>query len=129
MSSFPTLGDLEVAILEHVWTAKEVSAKTAHAEIGGERGISLNTVQSTLERLYRKDLLDRTKVGHSYRYSPRVTRHELVAALVRDVVGRFGGDSSAAIAAFVDAADIPDEQALQAIEETLRRRRGDRGDS
>ncbi len=129
MSSFPHLGDLEVAILEYVWTLEEVSAKTAHAEIGEERGISLNTVQSTLERLYRKDLLDRVKVGHSYRYSPRVSRDELVAALVREVVGRFGGDSSAAIAAFVDAADIPDKQALQAVEETLRRRRRDRGGS
>lgn len=129
MPNFPNLGDLEVAILEHVWTSEEVSAKTAHAAIGEARGISLNTVQSTLERLYRKDLLERAKVGHAYRYAARVSREELVAALVHDVVGRFGGDSSSAIAAFVDAAEIPDEQALRAVEETLRRRRRNRSGS
>jgi len=129
MHAFPPLGDLEVAVLEYVWSQPEASAKDAHAAIGAGRGISLNTVQSTLERLHRKDLLDRVKVSHSYRYSARLRREEFVAALVRDVVDRFGGDSSAALAAFMDAADIPDEEVLRAFEEKLQRGANSRGSS
>lgn len=119
----PKLGDLEIAVLEHVWKTPEVSAKETHAVIGAARGISVNTVQSTLERLYRKQLLTRTKAGHAYRYSARVPREQLVAGLIKDVLGRFDADSGSSLAAFVQAADQLDEDALLALETELKNRR------
>lgn len=119
----PTLGDLEVAVLEYVWATGNVAAKAAHAALGVERGISLNTVQSALERLFRKGLLTRVKASHSFRYSAAVTREELVASLINDVLGRFGADSSSALAAFVETADDLDDDALRALEIELRKRR------
>lgn len=121
--TIPPLGDLEVAVLEYVWTSGDASAKELHAALGTTRGISLNTVQSAMERLFRKGLLTRAKSGHSYRYSARVEREQLVAALIGEVLGRFRADSSAALAAFVDAADDLDEIALRALEAELRKRR------
>lgn len=121
----PQLGDLEVAALEHVWNSGETSAKQLHAAVGVKRGISLNTVQSTLERLYRKHLLSRVKASHSYQYSARIEREELVAALIGDVLGRFRADSSSALSAFVEAAEDLDEDAIRALEaklKTLQRR-------
>lgn len=126
--AIPMLGTLEIAVLEHLWRAPEASAKEVHVAIGEARGISVNTVQSTLERLYRKNLLKRTKAGHAFWYSPKVAREQLVAALINDVLGRFGGDTASSLAAFVEAADCLDEQALQALETELKRRRG-RGES
>lgn len=122
MASFPTLGDLEVAILEFIWGHPDASAKDAHAAVGIERGISLNTVQSTLERLVRKNLLARRKVGHSFLYAPRVSRDELITAVIRDALGRFGAEPSAALASFIESTDIPDEEALRLLERKLRRR-------
>lgn len=122
-SSIPALGDLEVAVLEHVWVHGATSAKDAHAVIGEVRGISLNTVQSTLERLFRKQLLTRTKTGHAYRYSATVPREQLLARLIHDVIGRFGADTSLSLAAFVEAAETLDEDALVALESELKQRR------
>jgi len=122
----PSLGELELAMLEHVWQAGEVTAKEAHAELGIARGISLNTVQSTLERLARKALLERRKAGHAYRYSARVSREELIADLVGGVVGRLQGDAAASFMAFLDSVDELDEQALDRLEAELRRRREER---
>lgn len=122
----PSLGELELAVLEHVWKAGEVTAKEAHAELGVSRGISLNTVQSTLERLARKDLLDRSKRGHAYRYSARVSREELIADLVGGVVGRLQGDAAASLMAFLDSVDGLDDEALARLEAELRRRREER---
>lgn len=119
----PNLGHLEIAVLEHLWEVGEASAKETHASLGTERGISVNTVQSTLERLYRKALLSRSKSGHAYRYSAGIAREQLLARLINDVVDRFGGDMSSALAAFVDAADRLDDEALQTLETELKNRR------
>lgn len=119
----PTLGALEVAVLEHVWAAGDAAAKDAHAALGIARGISLNTVQSALERLFRKGLLTRVKAGHSFRYTAAITRDELVAGLINEVLGRFGADSTSALAAFVETADDLDDEALRSLENELRKRR------
>lgn len=122
MRVFPTLGDLEVAILEFVWRHPDTSVKDTHAAVGIERGISSNTVQSTLERLFRKQLLARRKVGHSFHYSAQLSRDELITAAIHDALGRFGADPSAVLASFIDSTDIPDEEALRLLEQKLRRR-------
>jgi predicted transcriptional regulator len=122
----PSLGELELAVLEHVWTACEVTAKEAHAKLGVSRGISLNTVQSTLERLARKDLLHRSKRGHAYRYSARVSREELIADLVGGVIGRLQGDACVSLMAFLDSVDDLDDETLAELEAELRRRREER---
>lgn len=121
--SMPVLGDLEVAVMERLWVEPEWTAKDLHEVMGTDRGISLNTVQSTLERLHRKKLVERRKSGHAYRYSPCVRREELVAAYMQDVLGRFGGDPAASIAAFVDSAEDLDEATLESLEAALDRRR------
>jgi predicted transcriptional regulator len=123
----PSLGDLELAVLEHVWQVGEVTAKETHAELGVPRGISLNTVQSTLERLARKALLGRSKAGHAYRYSARVSREALIADLVGGVIGRLQGDAATSLMAFLDSADDLDDEALARLEAELRRRREARG--
>lgn len=121
--SSPTLGDLEIAVLEHIWQAGTTSAKEAHACIGAARGISVNTLQSTLERLFRKGLLARVKEGHAFRYAARVSREKLVAGLINDVLGRFGVDTVTSVAAFAELATGLDETALAALEAELRKRR------
>lgn len=122
----PSLGELELAVLEYVWKARVVTAKEAHAELGVSRGISLNTVQSTLERLARKDLLERSKQSHAYRYSARVSREELIADLIGGVVGRLQGDATASLMAFLDSVEELDDEALARLESELRRRREER---
>ena len=122
----PSLGELELTVLEHVWKTQDVTAKEAHAELGVPRGISLNTVQSTLERLARKDLLERNKRGHAYQYSARVSREELIASLVGGVVGRLQGDAAASLMAFLDSVEDLDDDTLASLEAELRRRRKER---
>ena len=118
-----TLGELEIQTLEFIWSQNDSTAKDAFEHFGLARGITLNTVQSTLERLYRKGYLNRTKASHAYRYSAAVSRASLLASLINDVLGRFGADSVSSAAAFVDAAQQIDEDTLQLLEEAIRKRR------
>lgn len=119
----PPLGELEIAVMEALWQTPDQSAKDVHATLGTVRGISLNTIQSTLDRLYRKQLLERTKTGHAFRYQPRVARHQLIAGLINDLLGRFSNDSRSSLAAFIDAADQLDDGALDELEQALKARR------
>lgn len=118
-----SLGDLEIAVLDLIWRHPGLSAKEAHKAIGESRGISVNTVQSTLERLHRKQLLERTKKSHAFHYSAQVTRERLVATLINDLMGRFSSDTASSLAAFVELADQLDEQSLEALESELKNRR------
>ncbi len=120
----PWLGDLEVAVLEHIWGVGSSDVKQAHAAIGRDRKISLNTVQSALERLFRKNLLQRKKVSHAFIYSAAVTRDELMASLIDDVVRSVSnGSSDSMLAAFVDIAERADQDNLLRLEKLIAERR------
>lgn len=113
--------------MAHVWDAGPCEVKTVHAIIGRRRGITLNTVQSTMERLSRKGLLGRRKVGHAYVYSARVSREGFGAGIVRDVVERFlGGEPAPLLAAFVDLAAREGDGELERLERLIAAKRARR---
>ncbi|MDX8402927.1 MAG: BlaI/MecI/CopY family transcriptional regulator [Mariprofundaceae bacterium] len=121
------LGELEMAVLEHLWVTESGDAKAVHNSIGTQRGISLNTIQSTLERLFRKKLLSREKVSHSYVYSPSVQRGELMSQLIDDVVKTLSdGKTDYLLSAFIDYAARSDESSLERLEELIAQRRADK---
>nr|WP_223165095.1 BlaI/MecI/CopY family transcriptional regulator [Massilia frigida] len=123
-SQFPALGDLEKAVLDDLWSHVSGDAKEVHARVGVARGISPNTVQSTLERLYRKSLLTREKISHAYVYSPRVQREELMGAMIADLVGTLGkAQSGSMLSAFVDFAVRADQSNLDRLESLIAARR------
>lgn len=120
----PYLGELEIAVMEYLWSKEGADAKDVHHQLGPSRGISVNTVQSTLERLFRKRLLNRQKVSHAYVYSPAVTRESLMAEMIDNVVGKLsGGSVEAMLSTFVDLADRVEEGTLDRLEELIAQRR------
>ncbi len=110
------LGELETAVMEHLWKRGPCDVKSVHHALKARR-ITLNTVQSTLRRLFDKELLRRDKVSHAHVYSPRLTRQEYQRQMLVDVVGDvLRGEADAALAAFVDLAAEADEGHLRTLE-------------
>jgi predicted transcriptional regulator len=121
---FPRLGELETAVLDHLWTAGPSDVKAVQRSVGDPRGITLNTVQSTMERLFRKGLLARDKVSHAYVYTPQHTREELGARMVQDLVKRLmRGEAAPVLEAFVDLAARADEATLDRLEQLIAAKR------
>ncbi len=124
MPPLPRLGDLETAVLEHVWAKGPCDVKTVHRSIGAPRGITPNTVQSAMERLFRKGLLAREKVSHAYVYSPRQSREQVGARAIQDVVSRLlKGQAVPVLEAFVDLAARTDEANLDRLERLIAEKR------
>lgn len=126
------LGELEIAVLEEIWRCSQADARGLHARLGADRGNSLQTIQSTLERLHRKDLLDREKISHAYVYTPRHARETVMAQLIDASLKRFStGQESGLLAAFADYASRADASLLDELEALIeqhkRRMSGDAG--
>lgn len=121
----PRIGELEACLLKHLWTVDSGTAKSVHEAVGRSRGISLNTVQSTLDRLHSKQLLQRKKVSRAFRYTASVSCGTLLATMISEAAARFSGDNSTAMAALVDAAEQLDHSALDELERMIAARRAE----
>lgn len=126
----PVLGELESAVMEYLWGGGEGEAKAVHAALGKRRGITNNTIQSTLKRLFDKRLLQRDKVSHAHIYRPSVAREEFQRGALNDVVDELmGGKAEAMVSAFVDLTERAGPEHLVRLEKLVaeRRRALDRG--
>lgn len=121
------LGELEKRVLQYLWETPEADAKQVHEALTKPQGGTLNTIQSTLDRLFKKDLLARHKQGHAYYYRAKVEREELIAQLIQSITGDFiseGEDSL--IAAFSSFSAGLDDDKLSQLETLIQQQRQQR---
>lgn len=95
------LGDLERLVLHYLWEKDKADVKKVFSHFEKIRGGSLNTYQTTLDRLFKKGLLSREKLGHAFHYKAKVERYELIGQLIKSVTNDFiNEDDNSLIAAF-----------------------------
>lgn len=80
----PALGKRELAVLEILWRNGEQNVQQVLTGLP-DADIGLSTVQSTLERLHRKQLLQRRKCGRAYCYRACISKAVIVGNLLRDI--------------------------------------------
>ena len=116
----PFLGDLELAVMDHLWSHGGQDAKQVHSSVGRGRRITLNTIQSTLKRLFEKGLLDREKVSHAHVYTPCISRADFHRGALKEVVDRLlGGRSDAMLSAFIGVAEQVGPEQLEQLEKLV----------
>jgi predicted transcriptional regulator len=120
------LGPLEQSALEYIWDNGPTSVIEMHRRIDSEPGISVNTIGSTLERLFRKKLLRREKVSHAYQYEAALSREEFLARQLSETIGGLKELSqSGLLASFVELiAGTDDAETLDELEKLIAEKRG-----
>lgn len=110
--------------MDHLWSSPEhLDAKSVHHTLGRPRRITLNTIQSTLKRLFEKGLLERDKVSHAHLYFPSLTRADFHRQVLKDVVETvMHGEADAMLAAFVGVAESVGPEQLEQLELLVARR-------
>src|SRR2546423_11685433 len=78
------LGKLERHVLEETWQRGEISVRDIY--LAFEERFAYTTLMTTLDRLYKKQLLDRRKEGRAFLYSPSVSREEFELGIREDVI-------------------------------------------
>jgi predicted transcriptional regulator len=123
----PVLGELELAVLEHIWQCGVCETRDVHDALGVPRQITLSTIQSTLERLHRKRLLLRERFGHAYRYAAAQTRAEFRARAMASAAGDLkNAEGAGVLAAFVDLVARTDQGRLEELAQLVERARSAR---
>lgn len=118
------IGELEKLILEYFWQYSNADVKQVHSYFSSIRGGSLNTYQTTLDRLYKKGLLSRTKIGHAFIYRSKVERSGLIAQLIKSVTSDFvSKDETSLIAAFSSMSEQLNEEQLVRLEALIEQRK------
>jgi predicted transcriptional regulator len=118
------LGPLEQQVLEALWTRGTATVR----ELLEDQKITqaYTTVMTTLDRLYKKRLLDRIAEGRAFRYFPRQTPEELrrVAAVegILQLLGS-GDASSLPLSYLVEALSTHDAQLLDELQVLVERKR------
>jgi predicted transcriptional regulator len=121
----PDLGNLEIRVMEILWTRGESSVRDVFEKI--DRPLAYTTVMTTLERLFKKGLLLRDKSGRAFLYSPAFSREEWERRRAGDLVAAFLGGPQPSrellVSSLLDAVGQYDEALLSELEKKIRRRR------
>ena len=112
-------------MLEALW--RQDGAANVRGILHEFPGAAYTTLMTTLDRLYRKGILEREKSGRAYVYHPRYTRDELdgrlAAEAMRVLLDREPGSVRPALSFLLDAAGRAEPGLLDELETLVRERR------
>ncbi len=118
------LGPLELKVLEVLWGRKRAST-VRHLQPSFPQ-LAYTTLMTTLDRLYRKGVLRRLRLGRAFGYVPRCSRDELFGRMVSGRVTELlavCGDSTALLSTLVAAVGHADAELLDELEALVRAER------
>jgi predicted transcriptional regulator len=77
---------LELRCLTALWSLGEANVQSVRDFLAPSKPLAYTTVMTMLDRLTRKEVLSRRKVGRSFVYTPAVTREEVRRLAVQELV-------------------------------------------
>lgn len=115
--------------METLWEADDGwrTVREVHDRLSAQRDIAYTTVMTVLDRMTRKELVERERDGRAWRYRATQNRGEMTAEVMRNALGEFAEeanprDRAAALVAFVGEASASDRKALRDALAALERR-------
>jgi len=123
------LGHLELKVMEVLWAHGESNVHDVIQRLG--RPLAYTTVMTTLDRLFKKNLLVRRKWERAFLYTPRWTRQEWERKRAGDFLAGFLASPEASgdllISSLVDAVGRYDTALLDELERKIRSKRKELG--
>jgi predicted transcriptional regulator len=118
-----TLGPLEQRLLDLLWERGESSVQDVVALL--DRPLAYTTVMTTLDRLFKKGILQRTRMERAFRYSARFSEEDLRRRRAQDFVGGYLMTDSGGLlmSSLVDAVGGHDADLLDELEALIRVKR------
>lgn len=118
------LGPFEQQVLQKLWSQGSATVRELLAD--GKIRQAYTTVMTTVDRLYKKGLLDRVVEGRAFRYTPRHTSEELQRVTAMESIRQLLGSdntSSLPLSYLVEALSTHDAQLLDELQHLVERKR------
>lgn len=122
--SRPSLGPLEQRLLEELWSRGSATVRELLAD--GKIRQAYTTVMTTVDRLYKKGVLDRAAEGKAFRYTPRQTPGEFQQIVAFEGIRQFLGSSGASalpLSYLVETLSTHDAQLLDELQRLVETKR------
>lgn len=117
------LFELEATIMDVVWRRFPASARDVCDSLKGAQARAYTTINTTIDRLYRKGLLRREKEGLAWVYSPTMSENEFKKSLADTLADKLLAEhGEVGIMAVVEAAST-DHALLARLEELVAKRK------
>jgi predicted transcriptional regulator len=122
-----SLGSLEFRLMQILWSRGESSVRDVIQQL--ERPLAYTTVMTTLDRLYKKGLLDRRMPERAFLYSARMSREGWERSRAGSIVAGFLAGPPPArellLSSFLEAVGQHDAELLDELEKRIRQKRKD----
>ena len=119
------LGSLERQVLDAVWRLGRASVRDVLAAI--DDAVAYTTAMTVMDRLFKKGVLDRERVGRAYVYSAAVSSQQLQSSLVMGLLQRLLGlgpeAASPVLSHLVDTVGARDRQLLDELDRLVSEKR------
>jgi predicted transcriptional regulator len=125
------LGPLEIDVMEMVWTFGASNVREVVSRL--ERKLAYTTIMTTLDRLYKKGLLERELTDRAFVYRAKLSREEWDRRRAGEMMAGFlaGPEESrhVLLSCLVDAVGMHDAMLLDELEKKIQRKREELADS
>ena len=117
------LGNLERRVMEAVWSL-EGGATVRDVQALLESSLAYTTLMTTMDRLYKKGLLDRRRQGKAFVYQPLQSREEAHRGRALTLIQRLlQREPRPVLSCFVEAVSECDRELLGELERLVQSRR------
>ena len=119
-------GDLQAEVLETVWKLGRATVEEVRIEQPERRRSAYTTVQTVMNRLVERGLLERTREGKAFVYSAQLDESEYLARSIGDrLEGGSPGARKAALVSLVEGLGAEElDEVLRYANRIKRQRRG-----
>ena len=111
--------------METIWRFGAMSVRQVHTRLAGR--LAYTTLMTTLDRLYKKSLLNRTRHGWAFVYEARLRREQfeesVAAGLFADLLSRNAQQPRPLLSCFVDLVSERDRQLLDELDRMVQSKR------
>jgi len=119
------LGRLEREVLDQIWQRGEVTVREIY--LAFEERIAYTTLMTTLDRLYKKQILIRRKDGRAFLYRASVSREEFDHGIREDVIDGLFSEGASGIqpllACIVDTVSECDREMLDELDRLVKEKK------
>ncbi len=119
------LGPLELQVMEVLWATGECCVRDVVEQL--DRKLAYTTVMTTLDRLFKKGLLDRQKSERAFLYTTRLSHQDWdrqrAGDFVADLLAGSQPSRELLLSSLVDAVGQYDVTLLEQLEEKIRNKR------
>ncbi len=117
------LGELEFIIMDYLWDKKNVAVRDVLRELSANREIAYTTIMTTMDRLWKKGLLERNNEGKTFLYTPAQSKENIIQSMIKKVFDSILPDvTDSSMSYFINSLEKINPDMLDELDELLKNR-------